>query len=166
MKTKIVILLCVSFLFIALAYSAEEKEYMSPNGAYIAVVVSVPGSEESKVVVKTKNGRTICSKSYASEDGTHGLVVQKAAWTPDSRFFVYSMSSSGGHKPWHFPADFCSIHHSITRSLDNYVGPITVSDLEIKAPDIVKGKSTRKDIDDQVDFEVRLSSLEMYGKKK
>src|SRR5262249_38464994 len=29
--------------------------------------------------------------------------VFNAKWSPDSQFFVYSMSSSGGHSPWSFP---------------------------------------------------------------
>jgi hypothetical protein len=166
MKTRILTSLCIFFLFSTLASSADEKEYVSPNGSYIADVVYVSGSGESRVVVKAKNGRMICSKNYASKDGEHGFCVEKAAWTPDSRFFVYSMSSSGGHQPWHFPVDFCSIHYSTTRSLDDYVGPITSNDLETKPPDLVKGRSMRKNIDDQVDFEVRLSGFERQGKKK
>jgi len=166
MKTRILMLLCIFLIFSTLAYSAEEKEYTSPNREYIASVVAVGQSGESKVVVKTKDGRPICSKNYASEDGGHGFGVEKAAWTPDSRFFVYSMSSSGGHQPWHFPAEFCSIPRSTTRSLDDYIGSITSPDFETKAPDIVKGKKIGKEIDDQVDFEVRLSSLDRQGKKK
>ena len=27
----------------------------------------------------------------------------EAKWSPDSQFFVYSLSSSGGHSPWSFP---------------------------------------------------------------
>jgi hypothetical protein len=166
MKTRILTLLCIFCLFSTLANSADEKQYVSPDGRYVADVVAVSGSGESRVVVKAKNGRMICSKSYASKDGEHGLCVEKAFWTPNSRFFVYIMSSSGGHQPWHFPVDFCSIHYSTTRSLDDYVGPITSSDLEIKPPDIVKGRSMRKNIDDQVDFEVRLSGFEREVKKK
>jgi hypothetical protein len=166
MKKRILTLLCIFWLFSTLAGSADEKQYVSPDGRYVADVVAISGSGESRVVVKTINGRMICSKSYASKDGEHGLCVEKAVWTSDSRFFVYSMSSSGGHQPWHFPVDFCSSRDSTTRSLDDYVGPITSNDLETKPPDIVKGRSMRKNIDDQVDFEVRLSGLVGQEKKK
>lgn len=166
MKTKILTLLCIFCLFSTLANSADEKQYVSPDERYVADVVAVSGSGESRVVVKAKNGSLICSKSYASKDGEHGFWVEKVAWTPDSRFFVYNMSSSGGHQPWHFPVNFCSVYDSTICGLDDYVGPVTSNDLEIKPPDIVKGRSMRKNIDDQVDFEVRLSGVERQEQKK
>jgi hypothetical protein len=166
MKTTIIVGIFISFLFSGLAYSAEKKEYVSPDGRYTALVFAISQSGESKVVVKTKSGRLLCFKSYASEDGEHGLRVEKATWTPDSKFFVYSMSSSGGHQPWRFPAEFCSALRSATRSLDDYVGSIISPDLETKRPDIVIGKRMGKDIDDQANFEVKLSGLEKQGKKQ
>jgi len=120
----------IYLLFGTLTYSAGKKEYMSPDGAYLAVVVTDPASGESKVVVKTKDGRMICSRSFLSEDREHGAGVDKTAWTPDSRFFVYGMYLSGGHQPWHFPAEFCSVRQSITRRLDDYVGPVISSTLK------------------------------------
>jgi len=165
MKTGIVILLFISVFFYTLVYAAGEKEYVSPDGRYTAYVVTISDGE-SKVVVTTKNGRSICSKSYASEDGEHGFGVLKAVWTPNSAFFVYSMWSSGGHQPWHCPTDFCSVHDSTIRSLDDYVGPVVSPDVETKPPDIVRGKRIGKSIDDKVDFEVKLSSFGKQGKRK
>jgi hypothetical protein len=164
MKTRIVIALCPLFLFITIAYSAEQKEYVSPDGKYRAhVMPAINGrhenSGEKEIIIKNKDGKILCSKNYGSEDGEHGFGVENAVWTPDSKFFVYSMSSSGGHQPWHFPADFCSITDSSIKSLDKYVGPITNSHLEAKAPDIIKGKRMKKNIDDQEAFEVSLSHL-------
>lgn len=166
MKTRIFILLCSFFLINTLAHSAEQKKYKSPDGVYVAVVAAVDKSEENSVIIKTRHGKTICSKSYLSDDGTHGFVVEKASWTPDSKFFVYSMSNSGGHQPWHFPTDFCSIIDKSIRSLDDHVGPITNFDFGIKKPDIVKGTKMGKDIDDILDFEVSLGSLPTNVKKK
>jgi hypothetical protein len=58
---------------------------------------------ESRVVIRTSNGETLNSKDYSSPRGFNGYYVVNAKWSPDSRFFVYSMSSSGGHSPWQFP---------------------------------------------------------------
>ena len=166
MKTRTFTLLCSFFLISTLAHSAEQKKYKSPDGVYVAIIAAVDKSEENSVIIKTKDGKTICSKSYLSNDGTHGFVVEKASWTPDSKFFIYSMSNSGGHQPWHMPIDFCSVQDKSIYHLDDHVGPITNFDFEVKKPDIIKCTKMGKDIDDILDFEVSLGSLPTTAKKK
>jgi hypothetical protein len=81
----------------------------SPDGALRALVLPVDVSlyatpdMESRVVIRTSKGDTLTSKDYASPRGANGYYVVNAKWSPDSQFFVYSMSSSGGHSPWSFP---------------------------------------------------------------
>src|SRR5262249_4260700 len=58
---------------------------------------------ESRIVIRTSKGDTLTSKDYSSPRGANGYYVVNAKWSPDSQFFVYSMSSSGGHSPWSFP---------------------------------------------------------------
>lgn len=91
----------------------QAKEFRSPDGKYLAIVIPLPkaphGSGESKIEIHSKDA-IVCSASYSSEDGEHGFGVERAAWSPDSKFFVYSMSSSGGHQAWHFPTYFISVH--------------------------------------------------------
>jgi hypothetical protein len=58
---------------------------------------------ESRVVIRTAKGDTLTSMDYSSPRGANGFYVVNAKWSPDSQFFVYSMSSSGGHSPWSFP---------------------------------------------------------------
>jgi hypothetical protein len=58
---------------------------------------------ESRVVIRASNSDTLISKDYSSPRGANGYYVVNAKWSPDSQFFVYSMSSSGGHSPWSFP---------------------------------------------------------------
>jgi hypothetical protein len=163
MKKWIVLSLCIFFSLITLAHSAGQKEYVSPNGKYRAYVIALQkvrhGNSESKVIIKTRDGKTLCTKSYGSKDGEHGFNVEKAAWTPDSNFFVYSMSSSGGHQPWHFPIDFISVADSAVRSLDDYVGSITDPNFELRAPDTVKAVGTKRDRDEETTLEARLSEL-------
>jgi len=170
-KTRILIALSVLFLFITHGYSAEQKEYVSPDGKYTAYVIPAidarhKNSGENEVIIKTKDGKALCSKNYGSEDGEHGFGVEKAVWTPDSKFFIYSMSSSGGHQPWHFPTDFCSIADQSIHGLEEYVGGlITSSRFEIKAPAIIRGKRMKENIDNQEAFEVSLSHLESVENK-
>jgi hypothetical protein len=170
MKSGIIISICIFLALVTLAHTAEQNEYPSPNGKYRAYVTALStarqGSGESKVTIKTGNGQIICTKSYGSKDGQHGSVVVKAAWTPDSNFFVYSMSSSGGHQPWHFPIDFISVVDSGVRNLDAYVGSVTDSCFELRVPDTIKAVATKRGIDEEAFFEVRLSELVARERKK
>jgi len=163
MKTALFAFLCTSFFLATAAHGVEEKRYLSPDGKYQAFVIALPrgsyGAGESQVVIKTKDGRTLVSKSYGSEDGEHGFGVEKAQWTPDSNFFVYSMSSSGGHQPWHSPVYFFSIHDFKIRSLDDHVGAVTDPDFELSAPDTVRVVATKGNIDEDAPLELRLGEL-------
>jgi len=83
--------------------------YPSPDGMLRAAVypvdISLDASPdlESRVVIRTRDGETLSSKDYSSPRGFNGHYVINAKWSPDSKFFVYSMASSGGHSPWQFP---------------------------------------------------------------
>jgi hypothetical protein len=83
--------------------------YPSPDRTLHAVIypvdisLDVSPDMESRVVIRTINGQTLTSKDYSSPRGFNGYHVVSAKWSPDSKFFVYSMSSSGGHSPWQFP---------------------------------------------------------------
>jgi hypothetical protein len=85
-------------------------QYESPDKSIVAIVFPVgkPGaaSYESRVELWSKSGRLLAQRDYSSADGQHGYSVGKTAWTPDSNFFVYALSSSGGHQPWHSPVEF------------------------------------------------------------
>jgi len=170
MKEKSLLAFCALVSLTALAHPADQKEYLSPNGKYRAYVIALPkaryGSGESKIVIRTKDGKTLCSESYGSKDGEHGFGVEKAAWTPDSGFFVYSMSSSGGHQPWHSPIHFISVQDFKARRLDDHVGSITHPDFELHAPDTIRAVATQKAIGDEAPFEIRLSELVAREKKK
>ena len=149
------------------ANAGETREYRSPNGKFRAVVIALPGapygSGESRVELRTAGGALLCSHSYGSEDGEHGFGVERAAWTPDSRFFVYSMSSSGGHQAWHFPTDFIAVKNHRVQKLDDFTGPITDPDFEVHAPDVVHTVGRGKEDLEEKTFGVALSSLVSKG---
>ena len=89
--------------------NVKPQVYPSPDGTLRAVEYPVDISlnatpdMESRVVIRTSNSDTLISKDYSSPRGANGYYVVNAKWSPDSQFFVYSMSSSGGHSPWSFP---------------------------------------------------------------
>jgi hypothetical protein len=116
--------------------------YESPNKAVIAVIFPVgkPGNKsyESRVELRSNSGKVLAQRDYDSADGQHGYYVQKAAWTPDSKFFVYSMESSGGHQPWHSPVEFYSRSHDKIFSLDDALhDAVTNPQFLVTAPDRV-----------------------------
>jgi hypothetical protein len=81
----------------------------APDGAVRALVypanIDLYGTPdlESLVVIRSSEGKLFNSKSYASPRGANGYYVVNAQWSPDSEFFAFSLSSSGGHSPWSFP---------------------------------------------------------------
>src|SRR5262249_38119145 len=82
--------------------------YPSPDMALRASVLPADVSlhatpdMESRVVIRTAGGDTLASRDYSSPRGTNGYYVYRAQWSPDSQFFVFSLTSSGGHSPWSY----------------------------------------------------------------
>ena len=100
----------------------------SPDGALTALVFPVDPSlnatpdMESRVEVRAKDGHVIATRDYASPRGANGYYVVKAKWTRDSQFFVYSLSSSGGHSPWSFPMAVFSRDKDAIFKFDEMIG--------------------------------------------
>jgi hypothetical protein len=87
----------------------KPRIYPAPDRALHALVLPADISldttpdMESRVVLRGAKGDTLTSKDHSSPRGMNGYYVVTAKWSPDSQFFVYSLSSSGGHSPWSFP---------------------------------------------------------------
>lgn len=94
------------------------KRYASPDKKLHATVLPVEISlnatpdMESRVVIRSVDGDTLNSMSYASPRGMNGYYVDTAQWSPDSQFFVYTLVSSGGHSPWSHPTMVYSVQHN------------------------------------------------------
>jgi hypothetical protein len=78
------------------------------------------------VEIQKGDGKALCTQDYSSADGEHGLGVTEDRWTPDSRFFVYSTSPSGGHQPYHSPTDFFSRRTNRVRDIEELTHRIVV----------------------------------------
>ncbi len=117
----------------------------SPDGALVARIVaadktlSVP-DVESVVEIRTGDGKLILSRDYSSDDWLHGFGVVKSQWTPDSRFFVYSLTSSGADRPWYSPIDVYSRTDNRIARLDDMIGnrPTLSAAFNIFPPDWVE----------------------------
>jgi len=101
---------------------------------------------------------------YTSSDGEHGFGVVKAAWTPDSQYFVYSLASSGGHEPGRSPIFFYDRKVERVRSFDEEVGVVLNPDFSLSTPDfleaMIRGNGESKNV------KIALSDLQGYGQKK
>jgi|SRR6185312_8142714 hypothetical protein len=91
--------------------SPKPDFYRSPDGTMVALIrypkpLFTP--TESRLQITTKDAQVLAERNYGSEDGKHGYGITRAAWTPDSQFFVYKLESSGDREPWHNPVHFFS----------------------------------------------------------
>jgi len=122
----------------------RQREYTAPDGGVRDVIVPVSkvagrSEYESRIDIKSSDGKIACALDYSSEDNEHGFGVVKAEWTPDSRYFVFSLTSSGGHQAWHAPTQFLSRKDGRVRTLDDYfVAEISKADFRLLAPNTIK----------------------------
>jgi len=140
--------------------------FQSPNGRLTALVFSMDPSlhatpdMESRVDIRDRH-RTLASKDYSSPRGANGYYVVRANWTPDSKFFVFSLSSSGGHSPWSFPIWAYSRDRNIFTSFSAMIegNPTLSENFELIEPhmiiattwrdrDIEKARSVTIDLED------------------
>jgi len=121
----------------------RQREYAAPDGGVRVVIVPVSkevgrSEYESRIEIKSSNGKIACALDYSSEDNEHGFGVVKAEWTPDSQYFVFSLTSSGGHQAWHAPTQFLNRKDGRVRTLDDYFEfGISRADFRIIAPSTV-----------------------------
>jgi hypothetical protein len=95
--------LAVILLFVTALWAEQgTKVYTSPDGILRAVVVT-EASGEDVVEFKSLPERVILRRDERSSDGEHGDGIVKAAWTPDSQFFIASIDATSGHRPWARP---------------------------------------------------------------
>jgi hypothetical protein len=116
------------------AFAAPPAQvFVSPDRALQATIIPVSPEQglqanESRVELRRKDGKLLCMKDYSSSDGEHGYGVQKAQWTPDSRFFVYDLASSGGHQPYRAPTFFFSRENNRVRNIEEFTDRAVLSD--------------------------------------
>jgi len=149
-------------LFANIAAGQNKREFVAPNRDVRAYVVGLKhrkANSESQIKIVDQGGKVLFDTSFASMDGEHGLVVVNASWTPNSQFFVFSTSSSGGHQPWHSPTFFYSTKAKKLFYLDDLIGVITTSDFVLSGEDSLYTVGMRKDDLDEEDLAVSLSSI-------
>jgi hypothetical protein len=130
----------------------KPEVFPSPDRSLRAVVLPV-GLElhatpdiESRVAIRANDAKLLTSKDHASPRGADGFYVVRAKWSPDSQFFVYSMSSSGGHSPLLFPTWVYSRQKNLFVSFSELIGgrPTLSEDFSFSGPHTVKATTWDK----------------------
>jgi hypothetical protein len=151
--------------------------HMSPDKAMRALVfptdisLDTTPDMESRVVVRSNSGVTVTSHDHSSPRGMNGYYVYRAKWSPDSQFFVYSLTSSGGHLPWSFPIMVFDRKSSQIIKFSEMIGgkPTLSGDFSFSGPHTLAattrkqpGPASDKDLEKvpvMVDLEEALSTL-------
>ena len=124
----------------------KPQVYPSPDQALRAIVfpsgmdLHASPDIESRVVIRGNDAKLVTSKDYSSPRGTNGYYVVRAKWSPDSQFFVFSMSSSGGHSPWQFPTWVYSRQKNTFISFSTMISgnPTISDDFDFTGPHTIK----------------------------
>jgi hypothetical protein len=142
--------------------------YVSPDSALHALVLPADVSlyatpdMESRVVIRTAAGDTLTSKDYSSPRGTNGYYVYSAKWSPDSQFFVFSMTSSGGHSPWSYPIVVYSRENNLFAQFSDMIGgnPTLSGDFSFSGQHTVIASTWKQpgELDDKVAVTVDLDA--------
>lgn len=149
-------------------FDVKPVSHPSPDGSLRASVLGVDASlyatpdMESRVVIRTADGTTRTSRDFSSPRGANGYYVVNAEWSPDSKFFVFSLSSSGGHSPWSFPIWVYGFKRNFFASATSMIGdrPTVSPDFTFTAPHTLAAKTWRQSgsPEDQVTVTVDLDA--------
>jgi hypothetical protein len=75
-------------------------DYPAPGGGATAKVTAAAPPSCEAIVEISVGSAVVGKKSYVSSTHQDGSCVAHADWTPDAKFFVFSLGDSGGHQPW------------------------------------------------------------------
>jgi hypothetical protein len=142
--------------------------FVSPDKATHAVVypadvgLYATPDMESRVVFRSSDGTTLSSQDYSSPRGANGYYVFDGQWSPDSQYFVFSMSSSGGHSPWSFPIKVYAVKKKLIANFSDMIGgnPTLSGQFQFSGPHTLVASTWKKPgaTDDAVPVSVDLET--------
>jgi hypothetical protein len=132
MFRQILALAIAAFLFGTAGLHADEKKnWTSPSGGLVAraknhkAAGSADYTDWDVVTIYNRAGKILASLSLEEGSGINRAVVTEAIWSPDSRFFAFQTTSSGGHSVWHAPVYVYDAKTSRIYSIDDTIGSVT-----------------------------------------
>ena len=129
-------LIIFSILISSNSYALQSQIIQSPDGILTAKIITVGKTIENKIEIY-QNNELLNKADYSSEDGEHGLYVEKASWSHDSQFFIYSTYNTGGHSAWQSVFYFYRRSDNKILPSYDYLPPITDSKFTLKEPDLI-----------------------------
>lgn len=129
-------LIIFSILISSNSYALQAQVLQSSDGMLTAKIITIGKTIENKIEIY-RNEELLNKADYSSKDGEHGQYIEKASWSPDSQFFVYSTHNTGGHSAWQFGFYFYRrTDNKILPSYD-FLPPIADSNFILKGPDFI-----------------------------
>jgi hypothetical protein len=143
--TRLFLLPLAILVFLAASETSKKQEkYVSPDQALCITITStflegIPEAAETRVEIQPNKKRKFFNASTGEfPDAVQKHAVVKAGWTPDSQFFVFSLSSEGRPQAWHFATFFYDRKRNEIRSLDTFIGAISNAEFTLLPPEIVQ----------------------------
>jgi len=139
-------LLLLLLLFVTSAYADDSFGIWTseaPDQHFFAATREVPAGDDMLLWKPEFDGtRLVVLKRGTNE--TEGEIcftytfprrlVAQAMWTPDSKYIVFTTTSSGGHSPWHDDSFVFSVADKKIVSVDDAVGLVVSPELSVQAP--------------------------------
>ena len=158
--------LLLACLLLCASAQAHTRLYRSPDGSCTASVTALATSDAGEVkldqsgsdpksssdvdgldhvaagygegTVSIYQRRKLRIRRSFVSDGNHGQIVEHAAWTPNSQFFVFATFSSGGHSAWHHWTFVWSRRDGKIHSLDDAYFSTMTDRFRLTAPDRIQ----------------------------
>jgi hypothetical protein len=148
----------------------DVKMMKSPDGIYSAHITRVTKSPalppEFIVEIRNTEHRPEVKGDYTSKSGEQGLSLHHGAWTPDSRFFIYTTLSSGGHMAWQYLTFFFDRRDGKIHDFSDFLSPVAEGAFSLNPPDIITitvwtPLTTEKPLDESIALPIsfRMSDL-------
>jgi hypothetical protein len=127
--------------------TAEETKELwssdSPDNRWFAAIRRVPDpdliwrqnfDDTQLVIFDTTNPEF---RKRTAQHLIGGRLINNIEWSPDSRFLVFTTSSTEGHSPWHYHTFVFCVDDQKVRYMDSVVGTVISPNIEFENPDVV-----------------------------
>jgi len=174
---------CRTFIFLAMVSAAAAQdgakedsgkviELKSPDGSLTAYARRAPDEEVFWKVGSDGTLLAIAGRNFEENKRWNigGLLISEIKWSPDSKFLVMTMESSGGHSPWQFRTFTYSVADGSLRfnNLDE-MRPVISPKFSFEKPDtlvlsVLDNETQEKTGEDFPAKEVKVPLHEVFSK--